>query len=207
MYLDKDKQIIFKKLVDTYPKFNSVLDVGGGLGDASLDFAGIGKEVTYIDRVNMIPIKQDNITIIENDFTEVYIGKFDAIWCSHVLEHQPNVNDFLKHLKTHLTENGTLVLIVPPPKDKVVSGHINMWNAGILLYALVMAGFDCSKAKVKEIGYNIAVIVKNRTAVLPKLNPDKYELTALKSFFPDVNWENKKNVYTFDGVIKELNWE
>ncbi len=84
--------------------FDSVLDVGCGEGIHSDIFLKAGKKVTAIDygkspyfsRMKAEP----GFSCIVDDFMTHDFGdkKFDCVWCSHVLEHQLNVQDFLTKL-------------------------------------------------------------------------------------------------------------
>jgi len=190
-----------KKLLADYA-FNSVLDIGSGSGDASIQFLNAGKKVTMVD---LIPqpenTKHENCIYIQSDFNKVEVGTFDCVWCSHTLEHQLNVNSFLVKLKKSVKENGIICTTVPPMKHDIVGGHVTVWNAGLLLYNLVMAGLNCSQAKIKTYGYNISVIVKKKQFNLPKnLKYDEGDIQLIHSAFP-FGAINK-----FNGNIKELNW-
>ena len=48
--------------------------------------------------------------VIIGDFNTLDFGdkKYDCIWCSHVLEHQLNVQSFLEKINSLLAEGGTL---------------------------------------------------------------------------------------------------
>jgi hypothetical protein len=125
-----------------------------------------------------------------------------------VLEHQPDVNAFLRGVWEALDPGGVLAITVPPAKAKIVGGHLSLWNAGLLLYHLVLAGFDCRHARVKRYRYNISVIVQ-KEGLVREVDPrslkwDKGDLKALKEYFPPgLKW----NGDSFDGDIEELNWE
>lgn len=165
--------------------FSTVLDLGAGEGFHSKIFREKGKIVTSIT--------------YENDFM-THEGKYDCIWACHVLEHQPNPNLFLKKCFEDLNENGFLAVTVPPMKNEIVGGHVTLWNAGLLLYQLILAGFNCVRASVKTYGYNISVIVKKDPIELPKLKMDFGDIETLNQFFPMLVYNG------FNGEIKELNW-
>jgi hypothetical protein len=56
-------------------------------------------------------------------------------------------------------------------------------NAGVLLYNLILAGFDCSKASVGSYDYDLSVIVRNTRAEFPvDLHFD--EGLSSRPFFP-----------------------
>lgn len=123
-----------------------------------------------------------------------------AVWCSHTLEHSRNPGAFLDAIAEALPAEGWLAITVPPSKPEIVGGHLSIWNAGLLIYNLILAGFDCRDAKVKTYGYNISVIVRHRVAVLPELRHDAGDVARLSSFFPLPVTDG------FDGNIKEINW-
>ena len=133
--------------------------------------------------------------------TYKFPGQFDGIWCSHTLEHQPNPNTFLKKIHGDLEEGGWLAITVPPAKNTIVSGHVTMWNAGLLLYHLILAGFDCSEAMVKTYDYNVSVVVKKKTITdMPKLTMHSGDIERLSKYFP---FDAEQG---FNGEIDELNW-
>jgi len=123
--------------------------------------------------------------IIGNYLDQWFPEGFDCIWASHVLEHQPNPNLFLQKVFSDLKDGGILAVTVPPMKPQIVGGHLTLWNAGLLIYNLIIAGFDCSEAKIIKHGYNISVIVEKRKAELPEdLHYDRGDILKLAHFFP-----------------------
>ena len=184
-----------RKLVKDY-SFNTLLDIGSGPKSAAYSlFTDNGKTVTRQD------INPDYQPDLLGDFNNlVIVDQYDCVWCSHVLEHQLNVNYFLTKIFYTLKKGGVLAITVPPRKDEIVGGHVTLWNAGLLLYNLILAGFDCKNAAVKSYDYNISVIVEKKTAILPNLNYDAGDINALNEFFPLGVFEG------FDGNIQEINW-
>ena len=146
-------------------QFQSVLDIGGGEGAHSKIFIDYGKSVTGID-VGKSPYfarNRQKRNYIIGDFNKVSVkNRYDLVWCCHVLEHQLNVNYFLRKIRKVLMPNGILALTVPPAKSQIVGGHLSVWNAGLLLYNLVLAGFDCRDAHVLKYGYNISIVLANK---------------------------------------------
>lgn len=190
-------QLAFQVIAND-PGIRTILDVGSGAGDHAKAFREAGKEVTT---VSLIPPAD----FVGFDYLDLNFGgdKFDCIWASHVLEHQPNVNAFLKKCKADLKPDGVLAVTVPPLKHAIVGGHLTLWNAGLLLYNLVLAGFDCSKAKVRTYGYNISVIVGNKTVpqeVIDSLHMDSGDIEKLDKYFPMPAKQG------FDGNIQAVNW-
>lgn len=156
----------------------SVLDVGSGAGDHAKLFRAAGKRVTTLDHSSHL----GNPDIL-GDFLETTVGKFDLVWASHVLEHQRNPGLFLEKARDCCM--GYLAITVPPAKHNIVGGHVTLWNAGLLVYNMVLAGIDCSKADVWSYGYNISAIVPCSGAItLPDLVMDAGDLEKLQTFFP-----------------------
>lgn len=180
-----------------------ILDIGGGGGQHSLFFSDLGFDVTYNDFKRSENLT-DDIRCITGNFNDLFFPvKFDIVWASHVLEHQPNVNEFLRKVKFVTEDDGLIAITVPPAKGQIVSGHFSIWNSGLLLYNLVMAGLDCRNASVLQYGYNISVIVRKKEIELPDLNYDYGDLTRLKEFFPsDLQWADD----SFNGDVSEINW-
>ena len=119
------------------------------------------------------------------------------------MEHQLNVGLFLNKIKSLLKEGGYLGIVVPPRKPFVVGGHVTLWNAGLVLYNLVLAGFDCSEeCYIKQYDYNIGIIIKKKTIIdmLKNLSMDKGDIELLSKYFP---LEVKHN---FNGDIMEFNF-
>ena len=52
--------------------------------------------------------------------------QFDIIYCSHVIEHQRNVGQFLDKIFDLLTDDGLLLISAPKhPPEQLVEGHLN----------------------------------------------------------------------------------
>jgi hypothetical protein len=101
-----------------------------------------------------------------------------------VLEHQLDIHFFLRKIVGLVSDDGYLAIAVPPRKPFIVSGHVNLFNPGLLLYRLVLAGLDCSMAKVFQYDGNICVLLSKKEIVCPPLNYDIGDLGALSAFFP-----------------------
>jgi SAM-dependent methyltransferase len=187
-----------EKFNEVLSKNSLVLDVGSGQSERHAEL-----------------IRQAGHTVETSDFFDIntYTGDYntleikkvyDGLWCAHCLEHQLNVQSFLRKIHTNLKENGWLAITVPPLKHLIVGGHLSLWNAGLLLYNLVIAGFNCKDAKVKTYDYNISVIVKKKTLELPQLKYDNGDLLTLSDYFPPQLQRTQRG--DFDGQIQEINW-
>jgi len=174
--------------------FVHVLDIGSGAGIQAEMFRQAGRRVTTISLVEPADILGD---YLETAFP----FRFDCIWASHVLEHQVNPGRFLAKIREDLAEDGILAITVPPMKSTIVGGHVTLWNAGLLLYHLVLAGFDCSDAKIRSVGYDVSVVVRYSPARIPDdLVQDSGDIERLAHLFPLPVRQG------FDGNILELNW-
>ncbi len=180
-----------RRLLDRH-EFGTVLDVGSGPGLHAQVFRAAGKLVTTTD----LRAPCD----VPGDFADLAFGAFDVVWCSHVLEHQRNVGVFLEKCQQILSPRGLLAVTVPPMKPEIVGGHLTLWNAGLLLYNLVLAGFDCSAAEVLSEGYDVSVIVRRSDVDLPELRMDAGDIETLAPYFPVPVQQG------FDGFIRSANW-
>lgn len=119
-----------------------------------------------------------------------YLPRFEnhyhAIYCAHTLEHVRNVGIMLDAMYMELREGGLLCIVVPPAKHNIVGGHLTIWNAGLLLYNLIRARFNCSQAAVRTYDYNVAVLTRKITALYldKRLKEDNGDLEYLAQFFP-----------------------
>jgi len=190
--------------------FDTVLDVGGGAGEQAAVFEAFGKHVTGVDygRSVYFERRSPQRSVIVGDFNTLELPeRYDLVWCSHVLEHQLDPHRFLQRLHAATKEGGVLAVTVPPAKDEIVGGHVSLWNAGLLLYRLVLAGFDCRQARVRRYGYNISVILEKRSIALPELAYDCGDLRRLRAFLPDaLPWRSNALDDPFDGAFDRLNW-
>jgi hypothetical protein len=182
-----------EKLLKDY-EFDSVLDVGCGRGTHTGILREHGKRVTATD------YRAQFDGVVEGLYHDLEFEPHDITWAAHVLEHQLNVHDFLTKLRRDTRVGGWTVVTVPPAKGAIVGGHVTVWNAGLLLYNLVLAGFDCSGASIKKYGYNITVIAQAQQFDLPRLNYDNGDINTLKPWLPEFCGEG------FNGDITEWNW-
>lgn len=182
----------------------SLLDIGCGKGEHAKRFLQAGIHVTAVDIVKP-PIKHKNFKYIDRFFEKAQFDrKWDFVWASHILEHTLNPHDFLQKAISVLKEDGYIAITVPPLKHQIVGGHVNLFNGGLLLYRLILAGIDCRDAMVKKYGYNVSIVAKNKPIdpkVRKKLKYDNGDIETLSKYFPD-----GFNFQGFDGNITSVNW-
>lgn len=183
-----------EKIMNIFLKepFTTVLDVGAGGLEHTKIFIDNGKIVDICDYGTSCYYKKRTD---EKRINRSYLGDFnninfdhtyDAVWCCHILEHMTNVGLFLKKIHKILKEDGYLCIIVPPRKPMLVGGHVSIWNAGLVIYNLILAGFDCSKyCKIKQYDYNIGIIIKKKSiSTLPDITMDRGDIELLSQYFP-----------------------
>ena len=191
------------KKVLSLPKVNTILDIGCGEALQAYHFADAGKKVHAVDIMRHPSFKQHrNINFYQADFMgKFYVHPVDCAWLSHILEHQLNVNQFLTKVLRMVRPGGYIAITVPPAKDAIVGGHVTLWNAGLVLYNMILAGTSAKTAMIKSYGYNTSVVVQYEPIVLPTLKYDYGDIEALSEHFP-----TGLGIQGFNGRIKELNW-
>ncbi|RKQ70127.1 class I SAM-dependent methyltransferase [Oceanibaculum indicum] len=190
------------RLLTDYPEVSYILDVGSGDGRHAQIMRDHGRGVVTVSMSPPADHIGDFLDLPDQD------KHFEAIWASHVLEHCPDPGAFLRKCHDLLPEGGILAVTVPPAKHEVVGGHVTIWNAGLLLYQMVLAGFDCREARVSGLyadgpglaPYNISVIVRKRSAELPQLKCDTGDIELLAHLFP------VPVTHGFDGRLNPINW-
>ena len=182
------------KMLTEY-SFSNLLEIGPGDGTHNkLIKESYHGDITTIDIVDDIFVPD-----IKADYQEhIFEKKFDAIWCSHVLEHVMNPFEFLKKLYNDLEDGGYLFLTVPPLKHNIVVGHYSLWNAALLLIHLIHAGFDCRSARVGTYGYNVSVIIQKDSSITIDRD-DVYKYLPPKIVLNDYKH--------FDGRILNIEWD
>jgi len=174
-----------QKFIEEAPE--RVLDIGAGEEKHTDQMIAAGMTVVAVDFLK------------DEDYMD-HNGTYDGIWCCHVLEHQRSPGLFLDKIYRDLEDDGLLSITVPPAKHNLVGGHVSIWNAGLLLYHMVLAGFDCSEARVGTYGYNISVMVRKKAANLPPLKMDRGDIKDIAEFFPTITYHG------MDGQFKNINW-
>jgi len=104
--------------VNSFLKVNSeVCEIGCGMGGILVPFKLNGHNITGIDLGDEYIEKGNEFNLnLHIGSIEYLINKgikFDLIIINHVLEHIPEINDFLSKVNSLLTDNGMLYIAVP----------------------------------------------------------------------------------------------
>lgn len=131
-----------------------------------------------------------------NNLSNVLPNSVDVIALSQ-LHRQRNVGIYFDIAFDALKTGGELVVCVPSFSNCIGSGNTNnLWNAGTLLYNLVLAGFDCKSARLATFTNEIQLYLVKTDRNVPK----SVALATLNDFFPNEVFQH------FDGNILEVNW-
>jgi hypothetical protein len=183
-----------KQVLEHY-EFDTVLDIGAGYGLHTSTFREFGKIVTPTDLFGRIE------GLVIGNYMDLEFEPHDITWASHVLEHQLDTHSFLKKLRKETKVGGYACITVPPMKHNIVGGHVSLWNAGLLMYRMVLAGFDCKEAAIKKYGYNITVIARAAEFELPNdLEFGSGDIEKLSTWLPPFAKQG------FNGNIQDFNW-
>jgi len=183
-----------KKLLRDIP-FTTLLDIGCGDGAHTKIFRKFGKIVTATDYAARFD------GVVEGMYQDLEFKEHDVTFASHVLEHQLDTHTFLRKMWRDTREGGYACITVPPLKTQIVGGHVSLWNAGLLMYRLVLAGFDCKNVMIHRYDYNITVIAQKKIFELPRLNYDTGDIELIAEWLP-----NKFSHHGFNGDIPSHNW-
>jgi 2-polyprenyl-3-methyl-5-hydroxy-6-metoxy-1,4-benzoquinol methylase len=124
-----------KKLKKAHPNATSILDVGCGTGDFLTSCFKGEFEVFGIEpnkQAREIALQKMNNNSVFDSFDSLKKAtncKFDIITLWHVLEHVPDLLDYVKTLKKLLNPNGVLVIAVPNFKSYDACHYKEFWAA------------------------------------------------------------------------------
>ena len=130
------------KLLDTFDKtYKTILDIGAGTGDFLLACKKNDWEIKGIEpnvKAKAIAIKKfqsskaniyNTIEDLKTAVKKQHLKTFDVITMWHVLEHVPNLTEYISTLKQLLKPNGTLVIAVPNFKSYDAEHYKEFWAA------------------------------------------------------------------------------
>lgn len=159
--------------------FNNLIDVGCGYAPYKELFGNI----TYTG-IDILVNDGDNFICDNFNHHDFEGQKYECVFTSHCIEHQSNLETFLRNIKSIIEDNGVLCILWPPPKDNVVGGHVNMFNPGMLLYNLTRIGIDCSKTRCIYSGYTYGIVGNISLVDEIDLIYDTGDIELLSHLFP-----------------------
>ncbi|WP_232829129.1 class I SAM-dependent methyltransferase [Aureibaculum luteum] len=127
-----------KKKVKLINSFNAdekaILDIGAGTGDFLAACKNDGWKVTGVEpnekAVEILNSKLGGSRVqIFSDINELNSESYDVITMWHVLEHVPNLKEYIAKLKLLLKPNGTLIVAVPNFKSFDANHYKEFWAA------------------------------------------------------------------------------
>jgi len=120
------------KLINSFHISNkTILDLGAGTGDFLLACQKNGWEVEGVepsDKARDVAEEKLNQKF-KKEVSEISNRKYDVITMWHVLEHVPNLNEYVIQLKGLLKENGRLIVAVPNHKSFDAEYYGTFWAA------------------------------------------------------------------------------
>lgn len=128
------KSIALKQKVSLITKLNNgsgkLLDIGSGTGD----FLAAAKQNNW--HVFGVEPNQDAAKLsanknikVSNALNEITETDFDVITLWHVLEHVPDLEDYIQEISKRLNSTGTLIIAVPNFKSKDAKHYNQFWAA------------------------------------------------------------------------------
>ena len=188
------------RVVSDIADIRSLIDVGSG-GDYHKRFFSYFVDEVYTNDFDVSLSSQN----YPGDFMEINFNRqFHVVYCSNVLEHSRNVGLFIEKLFSICEDDGFVAIMVPRPHlHRLLSGHITTWSTSTLVYNIVVAGFDCSEAKVLDGEYEKAIIVKKKPINDPSFvyrSGVIGDVIDLAKFFP---WPVR---HKGNGLLPSVNW-
>ncbi len=123
-----------EQIAEQLPGGASVLDYGAGCAAVGIALAERGFRVTHLDLPGTLiefarsRYRARGLAVTVQPAGEKYplSGLYDAIICTHVLEHVPDPTEKLRHLAAHLAPGGLLFVAIPFEANPVGGEHPGM---------------------------------------------------------------------------------
>lgn len=188
------------KLINSFnTKSKTILDIGAGTGDFLATCKKNNWKVSGVEpseKARKIS-EEKNIELL-SDISEINNQLFDVITMWHVLEHVPNLSEYIHQLKSLLKENGVLVIAVPNYKSYDANYYKEFWAA----YDVPRHLWHFSKTSIEKLFSKVSMEV---VKILPmkfdsyyvSLLSEKYKskkMNPIKTFFVGFrsNWYGKR---------------
>ena len=184
--------------------FTTMLEIGSRDGVVARAASFAGKKVTTCEILDAYDAS------FSGDYLDLKLEEpFDAIWCSHVLEHQRYLGRFLDKMFDDLKVGGILAVTVPTALSPLLQGHVNIFTPGLLLYNLICAGFDCADAQVKTYDRQFSILLQKKPNALPRVSYGSERLGGvahLNSLFPEPFRSGFNPAGQAWGEVESINW-
>ena len=163
-----------------------ILDVGGGTGENLFylinyipNSQGIHMERSRIDK--QVAKNLYNLEVISNFDDLDNNEKFDIITLHHVIEHIPNINEFIEILKNFLNDGGLLFITTPNPFSLYAKLRRKKWGWYIEDHPILYSPVACKKLLERH----GLVLLKKKNYFLDSKNPltDSLKLTFISLIF------------------------
>lgn len=200
---DRKNAFIGSILSSRIPQQGSILEIGAGHGSVTDYLSRVaGYRVTGIEpsHSSVVAAKQNfGVDLEEGLFHEVSPRltphSFDAVILHHVLEHIPNIHEFLTSLKTILKKDGIIYITVPnvtlfnkPIPFFFDPLHLYNFSPRTLTALLASQGYSCERIAAP---IHVTVVASHTNSLIPVAASP---LTVLHTFF-HLLWR-----YLFDAI-------
>lgn len=155
-------------------KYVTCLDIGCGDGVHGEIMKQAGLKVTGVDKYS----DKADFNLDFMSYTRARHMNFDVVFCSHVIEHQRNIGDFLDRIYDVLSDDGVLIISAPNhPAETLIEGHLNSFIFPLFLQHMIHAGFDCKNGKYLSLIENSFIVSKAKDFELSERQENGYQWT------------------------------
>lgn len=111
-------------------KRGNLLDIGAGTGDFLIEATNQGwMTLGYEPNVSAKSLAENKGVVFTDDIFVLPDASFDVITMWHVLEHVPNLEEYIANLKRLIKPGGTIVIAVPNYKSFDANYYGRFWAA------------------------------------------------------------------------------
>jgi 2-polyprenyl-3-methyl-5-hydroxy-6-metoxy-1,4-benzoquinol methylase len=176
------------KLINSHSEKGALLDIGAGTGDFLVAAKKEGWKTTGIEpslKAKTIAISK-GVDFVDN-LSDLKDHSFDVITMWHVLEHVPNLEEYLVALKRLLKPTGTILIAVPNFKSFDANYYGRFWAA----YDVPRHIWHFSKTTIKKLfsekGMNLVEVLPMKfDSFYVSLLSEKYKtgkMNFIRAFF------------------------
>ncbi len=187
------------KLINAQSQKGKLLDIGAGTGDFLVVAKNDGWETTGIEpslKAKAIAINK-GVSFAEN-LSDLPSHSFDVITMWHVLEHIPNLEEYILELKRLIKPKGTIIIAVPNFKSFDAEFYGRHWAA----YDVPRHIWHFSKNTIEKLFFEkemklIEVLPMKFDSFYVSLLSEKYKtgrMNFIRAFFVGLksNWNGKQ---------------